>query len=213
MKPRERAGQVSIASAAPAGHSAPIPMPNSARKKNRNAKVGEKPPMKLQSEYQRMEIISGALRPNRSAIQPAAVAPSSALVDSALANCDWRLCERQRQLRDLAAQGLSKEIAPRNVSATPGQQRTKCILHGSKVERRGTKYLGELGLGLRVVSAIVPSVLRYLGHWPGNSGGLVGLAPTSHLHARRPSDLSCSRRWSPAKLAPACPARGQISEL
>src|SRR5499427_608665 len=76
MKPRERAGQVSIASAAPAGHSAPIPMPNSARKKNRNAKVGEKPAMKLHSEYQEMEIISGAFRPIRSAIQPAAVAPT-----------------------------------------------------------------------------------------------------------------------------------------
>src|SRR6202162_2327961 len=76
MKPRERAGQDSMARAAPAGHSAPIPMPSSARKKNRNAKVGEKPAMKLHSEYQRMEIISGALRPIRSAIQPAAVAPT-----------------------------------------------------------------------------------------------------------------------------------------
>ncbi len=37
--------------------------------------MGEKPAMKLQTEYQRMEIISGALRPIRSAIQPAAVAP------------------------------------------------------------------------------------------------------------------------------------------
>ena len=123
----------------------------------------------------------------------------------------------------------------------PGHQLAKCISHGSKVERRGTKYLGELPLGLRLLSAIVPSVLRYLGHRPGNfgqatsarelgpgslgqatsarelrlgnSGRRVGLAPTSHLHARRPSGLSCSRRWSPAKLAPACRARGQISEL
>src|SRR6516165_12806920 len=76
MKPRERAGQDSIARAAPAGHSAPIPMPSSARKKNKNAKVGEKPAMKLQSEYQAMEIISGVFRPIRSAIQPAAVAPT-----------------------------------------------------------------------------------------------------------------------------------------
>jgi hypothetical protein len=65
-----------MASAAPAGHSAPIPMPSSARKKNKNPKVGEKPAMKLQSEYQRMEIISGVFRPIRSAIQPAAVAPT-----------------------------------------------------------------------------------------------------------------------------------------
>src|SRR5712692_542659 len=76
MKPRERAGHDSMARAAPAGHSAPIPMPSSARKKNRNAKLGENPAMKLQSEYQRMEIISGAFRPIRSAIQPAAVAPT-----------------------------------------------------------------------------------------------------------------------------------------
>src|SRR6516164_3912100 len=76
MKPRERAGQDSMARAAPAGHSAPIPMPSSARKKNKNAKLGEKPAMKLQSEYQKMEIISGVFRPIRSAIQPAAVAPT-----------------------------------------------------------------------------------------------------------------------------------------
>ena len=56
MKPRERASQDSIARAAPAGHSAPIPIPSKARKKNKNAKLGENPAMKLQSEYQRMEI-------------------------------------------------------------------------------------------------------------------------------------------------------------
>ena len=67
----------SIASAAPAGHSAPMPMPNSARNRNRNQKVGEKPEMKLHTEYQAIEIISGALRPIRSASQPEAVAPAS----------------------------------------------------------------------------------------------------------------------------------------
>ena len=70
MKPRERVGQDSIASAAPAGHSAPMPMPSSARNRNSNAKVGEKPAMKLQIEYHRIEIISGVLRPMRSASQP-----------------------------------------------------------------------------------------------------------------------------------------------
>src|ERR1700719_2814666 len=75
MKPRERAGQDSMARAAPAGHSAPIPMPSKARKKDRKQNVEENPAMKLHSEYQRMEIISGAFRPMRSAIQPAAVAP------------------------------------------------------------------------------------------------------------------------------------------
>src|SRR5579872_1868461 len=76
MNPRDRTGQDSIASDAPAGHSAPMPMPSSARKKNRNAKFGEKPAMKLQIEYHRMEIISGILRPTRSASQPDAVAPT-----------------------------------------------------------------------------------------------------------------------------------------
>jgi hypothetical protein len=35
-----------------AGHSAPIPMPSSARKKNRKAKFGENPATRLQAEYQ-----------------------------------------------------------------------------------------------------------------------------------------------------------------
>jgi hypothetical protein len=65
-----------MASAAPAGHSAPIPTPSRARKRNRKAKLGEKPAIRLQTEYHRIETISGALRPQRSAIQPAAVAPS-----------------------------------------------------------------------------------------------------------------------------------------
>ena len=76
MIPRERAGQDSIARAAPAGHSAPIPMPKSARKRNRNQKVGEKPAMKLQIEYQAIEIIRGVLRPTRSANQPDPHAPT-----------------------------------------------------------------------------------------------------------------------------------------
>src|SRR5258708_1736465 len=77
MKPRDLVGQDSIANDAPAGHSAPIPIPSSARKKNRNAKLGENPAMKLQIEYHRMEIISGILGPTGSASQPDAVAPNS----------------------------------------------------------------------------------------------------------------------------------------
>src|SRR6476469_8505056 len=76
INPRERAGQDSIASDAPAGHSAPIPIPSRARNTNRNVNVGEKPAMKLQIEYHRMEIINGVLRPMRSASQPDAVAPT-----------------------------------------------------------------------------------------------------------------------------------------
>src|SRR6516165_4067799 len=77
MKPRERIGQLSIASAAPAGHSAPMPIPSSVRNTSRNMKVGENPAMKLQTEYQKIEIISGNLRPTRSASQPEATAPTS----------------------------------------------------------------------------------------------------------------------------------------
>src|SRR5215510_14967939 len=77
MKPRERIGQDSIASDAPAGHSAPMPMPSAARKKNRKVKLGEKPAMKLQTEYQRMEIIRGIFRPTRSESHPDAVAPTN----------------------------------------------------------------------------------------------------------------------------------------
>src|SRR5579872_2286040 len=76
MNPRERVGQDSMASAAPAGHSAPMPMPSSARNANRNQNDSEKPAMKLQTEYQRMEIINGVLRPMRSPSHPEAVAPN-----------------------------------------------------------------------------------------------------------------------------------------
>jgi hypothetical protein len=77
IKPRERIGQDSIDSAAPAGHSAPIPMPSNARNRKRNQKVGENPAIKLHAEYQAIEIISGVLRPIRSHSQPEAVAPTS----------------------------------------------------------------------------------------------------------------------------------------
>src|ERR1051326_4131028 len=77
MKPRVLIGHCSIASAAPAGHSAPMPIPSNVRKTSRNMKFGEKPAMKLQIEYQKIEIISGSLRPTRSARQPEAPAPTS----------------------------------------------------------------------------------------------------------------------------------------
>src|SRR5438105_5352559 len=77
IKPRVRIGHCSIASAAPAGHSAPMPMPRRVRKISRKRKVGEKPAIKLQIEYQKIEIISGVLRPIRSASQPDPTAPMS----------------------------------------------------------------------------------------------------------------------------------------
>ena len=49
----------------------------SVRNTSRNKKVGENPAMKLQIEYQKIEIISGVLRPIRSASQPEATAPTS----------------------------------------------------------------------------------------------------------------------------------------
>jgi hypothetical protein len=45
-------------------------MPSNARNSSRNQKLGENPAMKLQTEYHRIEIISGVLRPIRSASQP-----------------------------------------------------------------------------------------------------------------------------------------------
>src|SRR5246127_3949107 len=76
MKPRERTGQLSIANAAPAGHSAPMPKPSNARNTKRNQKVGEKPAMKLHNEYHRIEIINGMRRPTRSPSQPEQTAPT-----------------------------------------------------------------------------------------------------------------------------------------
>ncbi len=47
---------------------------------NRKVKLGENPASRLQMEYQRIEIINGARRPNRSANQPDAVAPPSRMI-------------------------------------------------------------------------------------------------------------------------------------
>src|SRR3954451_13373699 len=77
MKPRDRVGQDSIARAAPAGHSAPMPMPSSARNRNRMKKLGDSPAKKLHTEYQIIEIISGVLRPPGSPPQLWAGAPRS----------------------------------------------------------------------------------------------------------------------------------------
>src|SRR5256714_11968868 len=54
-----------------------MPMPSRARKIARNKNVGEKPAMKFATEYQRIEIINGILRPTRSASHPEATAPTS----------------------------------------------------------------------------------------------------------------------------------------
>src|SRR6201997_963829 len=133
MKPRERAGQDSMARAAPAGHSAPIPRPSSARKKNKNAKLGEKPAMKLQSEYQRMEIISGVFRPIRSAIQPAAVAPTRRSHNVIVNTAVTAVKETSNSLA--IGTMISRKIVKSNASSVqPSQAATKafhCSLLGS----------------------------------------------------------------------------------
>src|ERR1700746_3038966 len=52
-----------------------MPMPSSALNRNKNQNVGENAAIKLHAEYQAIEIISGFLRPIRSASQPEAVGP------------------------------------------------------------------------------------------------------------------------------------------
>src|SRR6516165_4223063 len=75
IRPRERAGHDSIARVAPAGHSAPIPIPSNARTANRKVKLGEKPAMKLQTENHKIDSIRGSLRPTRSPSHPEPMAP------------------------------------------------------------------------------------------------------------------------------------------
>jgi hypothetical protein len=53
-----------------------MPNPSNVRRTNRNVKLGEKPAVNWQTEYQAIEIIKGIRRPSRSAIQPAEQAPS-----------------------------------------------------------------------------------------------------------------------------------------
>ncbi len=77
MKPRERVGHVSIAKRG-AGRPFRTHADTEQRpEQEQEQKLGEKPAMKLQSEYQMIEIISGILRPTRSASQPEATAPTS----------------------------------------------------------------------------------------------------------------------------------------
>src|SRR5277367_2989944 len=76
-----------------------MPIPSNARNRNRNQNAGEKAAIKLQTEYQAIEIISGFLRPIRSASQPAAVAPTRRIhrvkVKTAVTavNGTWNSCE------------------------------------------------------------------------------------------------------------------------
>jgi hypothetical protein len=126
-----------MASAAPAGHSAPMPIPSRMRNTARNMMVGEKPAMKLQIEYQRMEIISGARRPMRSPSQPAAVAPSRRIHSVKVAMKATSVTE----MLNSAAIGLrmKKKIVKSNASSVQPSQAAMYAYHWSLV---GSLYQG-----------------------------------------------------------------------
>ena len=75
--PRRCAGQCSSVSGIPAAQTPPMPMPNRARIANSMPYDVEKPPRNENSEYQRIENISGPLRPQRSAAVPAPMPPAT----------------------------------------------------------------------------------------------------------------------------------------
>ena len=74
--PRLRAGQFSIASVAPEVHSAPMPKPNSVRSARIQPNDGAKAMAPSHTANQTSEIMSGNLRPQRSATEPAATPPT-----------------------------------------------------------------------------------------------------------------------------------------
>ena len=78
--PRSRAGQCSITSGMPAAHSPPMPMPNSAGNANNIPYEVEKPLSAAKIENQRIDSISGSLRPHRSAAVPASAPPTSRII-------------------------------------------------------------------------------------------------------------------------------------
>ena len=75
--PRRCAGQCSSVSGMPAAHTPPMPMPNSARSANSIRNDVAKPLKNANIEYQRIENISGPLRPQRSAAVPAPMPPAT----------------------------------------------------------------------------------------------------------------------------------------
>src|SRR5579875_3287829 len=123
MKPRERIGQVSIASEAPAGHSAPMPRPSNARNRNRNQNAGENPAMKLHTEYQAIDSISGFLRPMRSASQPLAVAPISRIhkvtvkTNVTSVSGTWNACEIGSMINRKIVKSKASRVQPSQAAA------------------------------------------------------------------------------------------------
>src|SRR5262245_9118276 len=139
MMPRERAGQASMASAAPAGHSAPIPMPSRMRKKAKKAKLGAKPAAKLQIEYQRIEIINGVLRPMRSQSQPEPNAPTrrshsvKVTVPATKVRGTPNSCEIGTMIRKKMVKSKASSIQPRK----PADQASHWSLVGSFHQAKG----------------------------------------------------------------------------
>src|SRR6516164_8490158 len=133
MNARERIGQLSIANAAPAGHSAPMPKPSSARNRNRNQKAGEKPAMKLQIEYHRIEIISGRRRPTRSPSQPEQTAPTRRIhrvtvkTNVTAVSGTWNSCEIGSMISRKIVKSNESRVQPSHAAT----QASHCSLVGS----------------------------------------------------------------------------------
>ena len=119
-----------------------MPMPSNARNRNRKKKVGENAAMKLHSEYQAIEIISGFLRPIRSASQPEPVAPTSrihrVMVKTAVTAVSgtWNSCE--------IGSMINRKIVKSNASRVQPSQAATQACHWSLV---GSFHHG---IGLRV---------------------------------------------------------------
>ena len=130
-----------------------MPMPSKARNRNRNQKLGEKPAMKLHSEYQAIEIISGVLRPIRSASQPEAVAPTSRIhkvrVKTAVTAVSgtWNSCE--------IGSMISRKIVKSKASRVQPSQAATQACHWSLV---GSFHHG-MGLPVSTAMAMKPLLL------------------------------------------------------
>src|SRR6266446_3276839 len=151
MIPRDRAGQDSIASAAPAGHSAPMPMPSRARNRKRKPKVGEKPAMKLQTEYQAIESINGVLRPTRSASQPDPHAPTRRIQSVIVKTAATSVRETPNSLE--IGTMISRNTVKSNASSVQPSQAAHHAIHWSLV---GSFHQGRLLVGPTVVALVIP---------------------------------------------------------
>src|SRR5215472_8386544 len=147
-----------MANAAPHGHSAPMPMPSRARNRNRNQKAGENAAMKLQTEYQPIEIISGVLRPIRSESQPDAVAPTSRIhrvrVKTAVTAVSgtWNDCEIGSMIKRKMVKSKESRVQPSQAAT----QASHCSLVGSFHHGTDAEATG------RVSSSCVPPTNRRL---------------------------------------------------